>query len=354
MIASCRNNGKILNPTIATIFSLEILSKHWSRFFLEMMSGDRYGNLFLIMGLFLSAGGCGLAIDQRSPQPIFQAAEETSLTDSPDEDFYPAWSPDGRRLAFVSTRSGNWDIWVMNRDGSEQQSVTVFKGLDAAPAWNPDGKMIAFASRMFNPQNVAQLVLADAAGGEPRLASGNPSVKQLLSAWSPNKHELAVIVEPMDEPAHWELRLVDVPTAESKILVKDHVDFAALSWHPDGESITFVRRPREKQEIWAVTREGTKLRPFLADQWNNLDPNWSPDGRILAFTSDRSGYSEVWLLDTTTQQLQQLSFHQATARYPRWSPDGMAVAFSSNRSGSDDIWILSGWKHSLLSPKLDQ
>jgi TolB protein len=271
-----------------------------------------------------------------------QSNRAVQLTTSPAENFYPAWSPDGRKVAFVSTRSGNWDLWLMNADGSDQHPLTTAQGLDSAPAWSPDGSMIAFASNRFDSQNAAsQLVLMNADGSDPRLVSRNPGGKQLISAWSPGGKALIVLAEPMNELPRWELQLIDTVTTERKTLVKEQVSFSAISWHPDGRSIAFVRSPWQKQEIWTVAPEGTALQPLLADRANNRDPRWSPDGTMLALASDRSGYSEIWLLDLSTHHLRQLSFHQATARYPDWSPDGRTIAFTSNRSGNDQIWILS-------------
>lgn len=70
----------------------------------------------------------------------------TRLTANESLDAYPAWSPDGRRLAFTSTRDGNAEIYVMNADGSGQTRLTVNDGLDAGAAWSPDGRRLAFTS----------------------------------------------------------------------------------------------------------------------------------------------------------------------------------------------------------------
>lgn len=299
--------------------------------------------LLTIVSVVLGVEGCGLDIArERFALPIFRISEETQLTSGPGDNFYPAWSPDGRRIAFVSIRSGNWDVWVMDNDGSAQQALTTDSGLDAAPAWSPGGGTIAYASRMLDHQNVTQLLLMDLSGALPKPASMDPNTKQLLSAWSPDGRELAFIAEPMNEPAHWELQVIDIQTARTRTLVKDRVGFSSLSWHPDGGAIAFVRTAsRQTREIWTITPGGADLQPILADQTNNGDPDWSPDGRMLAFSSDRSGHSEIWLLDFTTRRLQQVTTHRALARYPRWGPDGKAIAFTSNRSGRDQIWIMS-------------
>ena len=299
--------------------------------------------LFLsIIGLFGLCVGCTIN-DHRSPKALsdLQTGTDVQLTTGTADHFYPVWSPDGQQIAFVSTRSGNWDIWIMNRDGSDQQPLTTYSGLDTAPAWSPDGTLIAFASTQLNLQGVAQLWLMGLDGTNPQPVGSRPHNKQLFPAWSPSGRELAFIAEPMNEPAHLQLQRIDVHTATIRTLAKEHVSFAASSWHPDGKRIAFVRTPRQKKEIWTITPEGRDPQPLLADQANNSDPQWSPDGTRLAFRSDRSGSQEIWLLNLTTRQLQQLSFHRSTAGFPNWHPQGHTIAFTSNRSGSDQIWIIS-------------
>ena len=68
------------------------------------------------------------------------------LTDNDDADGSPSWSPDGQRIAFDSNRDGDWELYVMNADGSEVRKLTQNDGSDYYPAWSPDGQRIAFQS----------------------------------------------------------------------------------------------------------------------------------------------------------------------------------------------------------------
>jgi Tol biopolymer transport system component len=105
-------------------------------------------------------------------------AERQQLTDTDAHDAFPKWSPNGLRIAFISNREGedNWEVYVMNSDGSNQRRLTYSDGLDGIPTWSPDGTQIAFESNrdgdneiyvvcveeaLQNPEGVALLRLTD-------------------------------------------------------------------------------------------------------------------------------------------------------------------------------------------------
>jgi len=77
---------------------------------------------------------------------VFGCDVATNLTHDAGDDWYPVWSPEGQRIAFLSERDGNWDIYVMDADGSNPTNLTHDAGFDGYPAWSPDGQRIAFAS----------------------------------------------------------------------------------------------------------------------------------------------------------------------------------------------------------------
>ena len=116
-------------------------------------------------------------------------SEQKRLTNNLGFDLDPCWSPDGKKMAFASKREGNYEIYVMNVDGSEQKRLTKNPGYDGYPVWSPDGKKIAF---MSDRDGNEEIYFMNADGNEQRNLTNNPADDVYLS-WSPflpseNKH----------------------------------------------------------------------------------------------------------------------------------------------------------------------
>jgi len=101
----------------------------------------------------------------------------------------PSWSPDGKKIAFCSARGGNLDIYVMNTDGSDVRRLTDHPRMDYWPVWSPDGKHIAFTS---NRDGNYEIYVMQADGGDPRNATRHPA-QDNYACWSPDGTRLAFI-----------------------------------------------------------------------------------------------------------------------------------------------------------------
>ena len=108
-------------------------------------------------------------------------SNQTRLTNNPAEDGMPAWSPDGSCLAFNSDRDGNFEIYVMDADGSNQTRLTNDPGWDTMPAWSPDGSCLAFNS---DRDGKSEIYVMDADGSNQRNLTNNPAWDG-DPAWSP-------------------------------------------------------------------------------------------------------------------------------------------------------------------------
>lgn len=200
------------------------------------------------------------------------------LTDHPAGNYEPAWSPDGRRIAFVSSRDGNAEIYVMHADGREPQRVTHFQLDDWGPVWSRDGGLLAFLS---NRESAERIFLVKPDGTDLRR----------LTADAPGDRKEF-------EPAEAE------PT-----------------FTPDGGGLVFSTRTGSQRAALRRADLATgAIVPLTAGTSSNREPAFSPDGKLLVFASDRDGDPELYLMRPDGSGVVRLTDRKGVDWLPRWSP----------------------------------
>ena len=191
------------------------------------------------------------------------------LTSEAGADINPAWSPDGRKIAFASDRGGNREIYVMNADGTEPVRLTNNAAPDYSPAYSPNGQRIAFVSQR---DGNAEIYVMDVDGTNVSRLTNN-SLPDVDPAFSPDGRQIAfsrngVGIYLMNADGSTETRLT---TSGSD---------AQPAWSPDGKAIALLR---DGTAIWLMNADGTQSRQFLDWNYSRANPAWSPDGRTIAF-----------------------------------------------------------------------
>jgi len=219
----------------------------------------------------------------------------TQLTDQAGREWFPSLSPDGAYFVYArETAPGNLDIYLQRVGGSNPINLTADSPVDdTQPAYSPDGKTIAFRSE----RDGGGIFLMEATGESIRRLTNdgyNP-------AWSPDGKEILFATEGVEDPQgrggrDSQIWGVEVATGRRRLVIRS--DAVQPSWSPGGRRIAYWSLPpgSAKRVLLTASADGRNRVPAVNDQYLNWNPVWSADGRHLFFSSDRGGSMNLWRL----------------------------------------------------------
>lgn len=211
-------------------------------------------------------------------------SEVVRLTDNEQGNFDATWSPDGRKLAFASSRAGQLDLWVMDADGANPKRLTFHPGDSVKPAWSPSGKYIAFISARDGKDD---LFVVRPDGGDIRKLTPEAEAKKRWEgahvqrfAWHPTEDRIAY--EDQAPRAHSQLHVVDAVTGAMKTLSKPEEDDREPAWSPDGEHIVFASAQDDASDIYIMRADGSRRTRMTREQDRAWLPRWTRGDRDAA------------------------------------------------------------------------
>ena len=299
---------------------------------------------------------------QKALGPNWTSAARLQLTTQPGTEFYPDIAPDGQNFVYSSNESGNYDLFVQRVGGKNADPLTPnTPSNEIEPAYSPNGERIAFRST----RQPAGIYVMERTGENVRLVTENCH----HPAWSPNGKEIVCSTSGHPIPATRNTRpsalwIVDVDTGAKRMLCEN--DAMEPSWSPNGYRIAFWFMPPSagRSDIATVATDGTGIEVITKDASTNWNPVWSHDGKFLYFASDRSGDMSFWrvAIDEKTGkvegELEAVSTPSTFNRHLNFSRDGrrmiyvhtdqraniQAIKFDSKaeRVVGDPFWITRG------------
>lgn len=203
----------------------------------------------------------------------------------------PAWSPDGKKIAFTSGYE-NPTIYVVNADGTN--STQLANGYSKQPSWSPDGKKIAFTFYGAGDPQV-YLMNSDGSNHQPLFINDPTIISSASAAWSPDGVHIAFVglSSTGSESYSFNLYTMKADGSEPPVALAVNVpQDNKLAWSPDGTKLAYVKLAGEST-IHFVNINGTpsSIAP-LTDGEQNYSPTWSPDGSQLAFVRENYIYDE--------------------------------------------------------------
>jgi Tol biopolymer transport system component/tRNA A-37 threonylcarbamoyl transferase component Bud32 len=254
----------------------------------------------------------------------------TKLIASTGSNVSPQFSPDGKRIAFHSWRSGNGEVWVCDRDGSKPRQLTFFNRLTANPQWSPDGQQIAFES---NPEGHQAIFVMSAEGGQPRRLTTGPSV-DALPRWSRDGKWIYFVSDRTGALQVWRM-----PAEGGQEVQVTRKGGQAAFESPDGKTLYYARG-FDVSGLWMVPVEGGEERLVL-EQLDVADwGNWAVVKEGIYYYNRRT--KAIELLAFATHHVTEVLKPKAGPAFElsfAVSPDGRSILWCERRSTSNIMLV---------------
>tara|TARA_Y100000591_G_scaffold308443_1_gene308756 strand:- start:75 stop:1157 length:1083 start_codon:yes stop_codon:yes gene_type:complete len=219
-----------------------------------------------------------------------------NLTNSSENDWTPVFSPVDDKVAFSTyfPENDNYDIFIMNEDGTDKENLTNTPSYEKFPQFSPDGSFLIF------------------------------------QGWKNGKMEI------------YFTGILDKNIINLTRNTKSHdIISHGNSFSPDGQSIVFTSERDGNRNIYFMNINGSEITAITKHESDDYEPIFSPDGQSIVFTSERDGNKEIYLFETESKKLKNLSNHPGNDWNPRFYPDNNKIVFQSDRDENWEIYLMN-------------
>lgn len=231
------------------------------------------------------------------------------------------------RICFSGGSTGKKEIYIADYDGASMKQVTHHESISILPKFSPDGRKIAYLSYK---DRYPFLYVLDLESGESRALSKQVGLN-VAPAWSPDSKQLAVV---QSKDGNSEIYLVNVDGSNRRRLTDHSATDTSPTFDPSGSQIAFVSERGGTAQIHVMNTDGSNVRRLSYEGGRAYDPVWSPDGKKLAFVLEKRGEGlEVYVMNADGTGTTRLTNSAGSNESPTWSPDSRHVMFASSRSG---------------------
>jgi len=282
------------------------------------------GKLLSVSVLLFFLGGCEVKIQEETSLPI--QPEKIKMTNDPWLKRNPAWSPDGRRIAFSSdrVRTELFKFSLEGQNAGKLGDILDYIG-SSRPALSADGSRLAY----YSPSRGYIWIFNFQDGSEYLLTAGQRQAFE--PAWSQDDEWIAYSA--VDSASRSQNIWVIKSNGENARRVTSQKQYEYTpSWSPDGTQLAFHAAGNSSngfyEDIWIASVAGNEAYPLTSNSSSELRPAWSPDGSTIAFVSRRNDTTAVWIISVHGGEEKKLTSMLRYADFPSWSPDGSKIAFS--------------------------
>ena len=235
-------------------------------------------------------------------------------------------------IAFVTNRTGNKEIAIMDWDGHNQLQLTRNGSINLNPDFSPDGREISFTSYKRGNPDLFKRTLSSTA----EVLLSNRKGLNITGAWSPDGTKIALA---LSKDGDAEIYTIARDGSKPVRLTVNPAIEVSPTWSPDGSRIAFLSDRLGKPQIFVMNSDGGGVRRLTTNGAYNVNPRWSPKGDKIAYARMQGSGFQIYTISTDGSADTQLT-SDGSSENPAWSPDGRFIAFSSKRNGSEGIYIM--------------
>lgn len=236
------------------------------------------------------------------------------------------------KIAFISDRDGNRELYIMDYDGANQIRLTYTKAMEMLPAWSRDGEKIAYTSfRRGTPDLFVRYIYE---GRDRLIATGGSNITPDFSL------DDNLLLYSSSLPGNYEIYMYNFKNEQRRRITFSPASDLSPKWSPDGRQILFSSDRSGYPQLYIMDRDGSDVRRITFQGSYNASPDWAPDGDRIIYVSRIEGKFNLYLLFLSTSEVIKLTSGLSMNENPCFSPDGRHIVFSSNRSGKYQIYIM--------------
>ena len=256
----------------------------------------------------------------------------------------PAWSPDGKKIAFQNLARTKIDFRVVRLVSKQMYWITNDFFSNIRPAWSPSGKFIYFSSYRSGGINIWRApVKGDGTVGGPLQQVTTGAGQDVEVATSPDGRRLAFATLRQNADI-WKLPVLPqsgMPRGSPEGVISTTREDSRGAWSPDGKMVAFNSDRSGDMNIWLFSPADSNPRQLTTGHGGDFQPNWSPDEKKIVFFSSRSGSPNVWEVEVASGALRRLTSNSGMNVNPFFSPDGTFIAYQSDQSGRLEVWVMN-------------
>jgi TolB protein len=238
------------------------------------------------------------------------------------------------QIAFVSTSTGTKEIYIADFDGYNPRQFTRTGKITLFPAWSSDGKWLAYTDYRRGKPDLFIRHIKEKRG---TVVSFEDSTS-ITPAWVPGQFALAASLSHEGNPS---IYLLSGSGKVMRKLTRHWGIDVAPTWAPDGRKFAFVSNRSGSPQIYIKNVEGGRARRLTFKGSYNTAPQWSPRDNFIAYVGWNNGHFDIYLIGTDGKGPIQLTQDTGNNESPTWSPDGTLIAFASTREGVSRVYVMN-------------